>query len=63
MIEKRQNLLIASLDILVLELTIGMDAKFIYVVNLYNAPVGYRKVGQVISTMLGADTLIQQYKL
>ena len=43
-IEKRQDLLTASLVILVLKLNIGMDAKPIYVVNLYNAPAGYAGV-------------------
>lgn len=63
MIEKRQDLLIASPDILVLELNICIDAKLIYVVNLYNAPAGCARAGEAVATILGADTLTQQRTL
>ncbi len=63
MMEKRPDLLTASPDILVLELNIGMDAKPIYVVNLYNAPAGCAKAVEAVMAMLGDDTFTQQRTL
>lgn len=63
MIEKRQDLLTANPDILVLELNMGIDVKPIYVVNLYNAPVGCARAGEVITAMLETTILTEQRTL
>ena len=63
MIEKRQDLLTASPEILMLELNIGMDAKPIYIVNLYNTPAECAREGEAVTAMLGADSLTKQRTL
>ncbi len=59
MIEKRQDLLTASPDILVLNLNIGMDAKLIYIVNLYNSPAECAREREAVTAIFGGDTLTQ----
>ena len=63
MIEKKPDLLTASPDILVLELNISIDAKPIYVVNLYNTPAGYTRAVEALMAILAADTHTQQRTL
>lgn len=56
-IEISQDLLTASLNILIVELNIDMDVKFIYIFNLYNAPAGCAGVEKLVMSIFGADTL------
>lgn len=52
-VEKRQDLLSSgSLDIVVLELKIGQRQEKIYVLNIYNAPVGSVREGQAVRDIL-----------
>lgn len=62
-IEKRQDLVTSSPDILVLEQKIGTDVRPIYVVNLYNAPAGYARAGEAVMAICEATTLTQQHML
>ena len=52
MIEKKQDLLTANPNILILELNMGMDLKSIYIVNLYNALTGCTRASETIMAML-----------
>lgn len=57
-IKKRQDILITSLDTLVLELSTGIYNKAIYIVNLYNVPISYRKGKDTMATILKKMSLI-----
>lgn len=59
-LEKSQDLLALSTDILVLELYVERSGKSIYVVNIYNAPAGCTKVGETIASIIESTALIQK---
>ena len=65
-LEKRQEFLEATdckPDILVLELDIGPNQEPIYMVNIDNAPQGYKKAGESIETIIRAPNFMQNMSL
>lgn len=65
-VEKRQELLGAAgctPDILVLELDIGPKQEPLYIINVYNAPQGYKRAGEAISLITQASNLMQKRSL
>lgn len=62
-LEKRQDLLVSSTDILVLEIYVEKSKKSIYVVNIYNALAKCIREGEAIANVIKFNTLTQKSAL